>query len=278
MMFLDGCFIIKHLYNYVLGSDDKELHQSVWVPAQLRTDLCLLENQIPFAVLVALLDHLAPWNFRLRDADKTTKRRRLVEMALWYMLNVWWTLPAGKPPTAELKMAADMPVDHFLHLLHEAHCSKHRVAQERHEKDDRLRRCLDAAGDSLTKELNIASAAELTALGIRIKMVEPELGGLLDVRFRKDRVTLEIPSLYVEQTSAPLLQNLIAYEQQRGTDGITYPPDYFTTYAFLISHLVRTWEDITLLQELRILHNNFGSDVKIIEYFKNLCVLAQLKR
>ncbi|KAJ1261930.1 hypothetical protein BS78_09G066500 [Paspalum vaginatum] len=296
MMLLDGCFIIKHLYNYALGSEDKELYQSTWAPAQLRNDLCLLENQVPFAVLVALFDHLAPRKLRLGDADKTTKRRRLVDMALWYMLKGWMTLPAGKPPTAELQMAADssMPVDHLLHLLHEAHCAKHRVAQERHEKDDdrrwqclaacpfplmRVLRCLflchwperwpDIAPDSRE---NVPSAAELAELGIGIRMVEPELGGILDVRFSKDRVTLEIPSLYVEQTSAPLLQNLVAYEQQVGAGGREYPHDYFTTYAFLMYNLVSTRQDITLLQGRRILHNNFGSDAKIIEYFKNLCM------
>ncbi|WVZ96729.1 hypothetical protein U9M48_042330 [Paspalum notatum var. saurae] len=298
MMFLDGCFIIKHLYNYASVSDDEELHQSTWAPAQIRNDLCLLENQVPFAVLVALFQHLAPRMLRLGDADEAKKRRRLVDMALWYMLNGWWTLHAGTPPTAELQMAADdMPVDHLLHLLHEAHCAKHRVAQERHEEeDDRRWRHLAAAAGACPFPLmrvlrclclcnwqrwpktapdsreNIPSAAELAALGISIRMVEPEHGGLLDVRFRKDRVTLEIPSLYVEQTSAPLLQNLIAYEQQVGTDGSHYPDDYFTTYAFLMYNLVSTREDITLLQELRILHNNFGSDVKIIEYFKNLCM------
>jgi hypothetical protein len=46
MMFLDGCFILKQLCNYALGINEKELHQSRWAPAQLRSDLTLLENQI----------------------------------------------------------------------------------------------------------------------------------------------------------------------------------------------------------------------------------------
>jgi hypothetical protein len=43
-MFLDGCFILKHLYNYALGINEKELHQSRWEPAQLHSYLTLLEN------------------------------------------------------------------------------------------------------------------------------------------------------------------------------------------------------------------------------------------
>uniref|UniRef100_A0A0A8YF48 Uncharacterized protein n=1 Tax=Arundo donax TaxID=35708 RepID=A0A0A8YF48_ARUDO len=126
--------------------------------------------------------------------------------------------------------------------------------------------------DADSKE-NIPSAVELKAMGIRItRRTGPEHGGLLDVHFRGDGMTLEIPPLYVEQTTAPLLQNLIAFEQQVGTDGGKYPDDYHTTYAFLLYNLLSTREDITLLQDLRILHNNFGSDQKVITYFKNLCV------
>jgi hypothetical protein len=50
MMFLDGCFILKHLCNSALGINETELRQLRWAPAQLRSDLTLLENEIPFAV------------------------------------------------------------------------------------------------------------------------------------------------------------------------------------------------------------------------------------
>ncbi|CAD6260967.1 unnamed protein product [Miscanthus lutarioriparius] len=312
MMFLDGCFILKHLCNYVRGTNEEELHQSRWAPAQLRSDLTLLENQIPFAVLFELFNHLAPRDLLPRSADKKKRptdmasspwdtRRRLLDMALWYMFK--GSLPPGKRPTDELGVDAEAPVEHLLHLLHLAHCAQLNATQERRRPPERdlrgfvstvpirlmrLLRCLcmfdyepgpggNNDNDGHMTE-NVPSAAELKAMGIWITRTTTTTttgttgphhdGTLLDVRFMEDRVRLEIPTLYVEQTTAPLLQNLIAFEQQVGVDG----SDYYTTYAFLMYNLVSTREDITLLQDLRILHNNFGSDKKVINYFKNLCV------
>ena len=216
-------------------------------------------------------------------------------------------MPQDKRPTDELGVDPEVPVDHLLHLLHVAHCAQLDAAlghrRRSPERDLRgfisalpirlmkLLRCmcmcdcesghghLDHDGDS--KE-NVPSAAELTAMGIWIKRATTTTMGpagprhgraLLDVRFMEDRVRLEIPPLYVEQTTAPLLQNLIAFEQQVGADD---GGDYCTTYAFLMYNLVSTREDITLLQNLRILHNNFGSDKKVSLQFQFTVYLARL--
>ncbi|EAY96421.1 hypothetical protein OsI_18316 [Oryza sativa Indica Group] len=60
MLLHDGCFIIKHLYNFVQGYNEEELYATRWSPAQLRIDLGMLENQIPFFVLEEILYHLTP--------------------------------------------------------------------------------------------------------------------------------------------------------------------------------------------------------------------------
>jgi hypothetical protein len=44
-------------------------------------------------------------------------------------------------------------------------------------------------------------------------------------------------------------------------------------YAFLMSNLVRTTEDITVLQAHGVLFNNLGSHQSMIDYFQNLCHL-----
>jgi hypothetical protein len=209
-------------------------------------------------------------------------------MALWYMLRGPLSLPPGKRPTDELGVDPEVPVDHLLHLLHVAHWAQLDAAQSRRRPPERdlrgfvsalpirlmrLLRCLCMLGyepgpgdinlDGDRTE-NVPSAAELKAMGILIMSTTmtgpgPHHGGaLLDVRFMEDRVRLEIPPLYVEETTAPLLQNLITFEQQVGVDG----GNYCTTYAFLMYNLVSTREDIALVQDLRILHNNFGKRQK----------------
>jgi hypothetical protein len=200
----------------------------------------------------------------------------------------------------------EVPVDHLLHV---AHCSQLNAAQRSRPPGRdllgfvsalpirlmRVLRCLcmfgpcyepspsdtSSDGNGNTNE-NVPSAAELKAMGIRITRtttVGPgpgphHDGTLLDVRFMEDRVKLEIPPLCVEQTTAPPLQNLIAFEQQVGADDGS---DYYTAYAFLMYNLVSAREDITLLQDQRILHNNFGSDKKVSEEVLKLWIYKYRK-
>ncbi|KAG8084457.1 hypothetical protein GUJ93_ZPchr0010g10292 [Zizania palustris] len=304
MLLYDGCFIIMHLYNYARGVDEENLHRTRWAPAQLRIDLGLLENQTPFFVLVELFGHLTPRDLLLeRDAgDPEKKRRTLQDMALWYMLDSLYksALDENESPLDRLQIAADEEIHHLLQLVHVAH----RVSLDAAEDDQRsagpcrsllrllvcgipfylmklLRWCLcmcrcrrrsGQKGDINDLKQNIASAAQLKEFGVKIRAAQPlDLAGVLNVRIRDDNaIKLEIPPLYVEKATVPLLQNLIAYEQQ----GTPSSPalDYFTTYAFLMYNLINSTEDIALLQEKGILCNNFGSQETIIAFFKNLCL------
>ncbi|KAL5231411.1 hypothetical protein ABZP36_030187 [Zizania latifolia] len=333
MLLYDGCFIIMHLYNYALGVNEKNLHSTRWAPAQLRIDLGLLENQIPFFVLVELFGHLTPpYLLPERDAgDPEKKRRTLQDMALWYMLDSLYksALNDDESPLDHLQIAADEEIHHLLQLVHVAHrvrldaaeadrrnagwewpCLQHPCRTLRRLACDILfhlmrlllcmcwwRRGSGKNGDRNDPKQNIASAAQLKEFGVKITVAPLYLAGVLDVRIRDDEVKLEMPPLSVEKATVPLLQNLIAYEQQ-GTpssrrrrchsskhddvdtdycfcckEEVASPAlDYFTTYAFLMYNLISSKEDIALLQEKGILCNNFGSQETIITFFKNLCL------
>uniref|UniRef100_I1PS61 Uncharacterized protein n=2 Tax=Oryza glaberrima TaxID=4538 RepID=I1PS61_ORYGL len=300
MLLHDGCFIIKHLYNFVLGYNEEELYATRWAPAQLRIDLGMLENQIPFFVLEEIFYHLTPQTFQRkitrrvadRDDDKTMmrqrKRHKLIVMAMWYMLKDWFQLPTRESDKL-YKLIAQEEVHHLLHLLHLAHAQLVNVdddkgavlglrrrdgsatnqQQQGHDKDD------DDDDDAKAKA-NIVSAAQLRGLGVKISKAPTKRGGILDVRLRNGLLSpvLEVPALTVDQGTVQLLQNLVAYEQQ-GTpppsNDDEHPRDYFTTYAFLMYNLVSSTDDIAVLQEQGVLLNNFGSHETIIEYFKNLC-------
>ncbi|KAB8097967.1 hypothetical protein EE612_026890, partial [Oryza sativa] len=305
MLLHDGCFIIKHLYNFVLGYNEGELYATRWSPAQLRIDLGMLENQIPFFVLEEIFYHLTPrklqrkitrdvgddgmmitpQTFQRKTMMRQRKRHKLLVMAMWYMLKGWFVLPEDE--SDELyKLMADKEVHHLLHLLHLAHAhlvnvdddkgavlglrrrdgSATNQQQQGHDKDD----------DDAKAKANIVSAAQLRGLGVKISKAPTKRGGILDVRLRNGLLSpvLEVPALTVDQGTVQLLQNLVAYEQQ-GTpppsNDDEHPRDYFTTYAFLMYNLVSSTDDIAVLQEQGVLLNNFGSHETIIEYFKNLC-------
>uniref|UniRef100_A0A0D9ZTS6 Uncharacterized protein n=1 Tax=Oryza glumipatula TaxID=40148 RepID=A0A0D9ZTS6_9ORYZ len=327
MLLHDGCFIIKHLYNFVLGYNEEELYATRWAPAQLRIDLGMLENQIPFFVLEEIFYHLTPQTFQRkitrrvadRDDDKTmmrqSKRHKLIVMAMWYMLNGWFVLPEYESHKLYRDIAEE-EVHHLLHLLHKAHVV--RVDSAAHLAMPTwwklllcvfnwplwflmsLLLCLcmcyrrfvysDVEPNPMEET---ASAAQLRALGVNIRRVQRERGGILDVRFHKyQNAILEIPQLFVNQATMPLLQNLVAYEQLstrsspsslwwlaevRGPEDY-FTKDYFTMYAFLMSNLVRTTEDITVLQAHGVLFNNLGSHQSMIDYFQNLCHLWPIER
>ncbi|XP_066166432.1 UPF0481 protein At3g47200 isoform X2 [Oryza sativa Japonica Group] len=305
MLLHDGCFIIKHLYNFVQGYNEEELYATRWSPAQLRIDLGMLENQIPFFVLEEIFYHLTPrklqrkitrdvgddgmmitpQTFQRKTMMRQRKRHKLLVMAMWYMLKGWFVLPEDE--SDELyKLIADKEVHHLLHLLHLAHAhlvnvdddkgavlglrrrdgSATNQQQQGHDKDD----------DDAKAKANIVSAAQLRGLGVKISKAPTKRGGILDVRLRNGLLSpvLEVPALTVDQGTVQLLQNLVAYEQQ-GTpppsNDDEHPRDYFTTYAFLMYNLVSSTDDIAVLQEQGVLLNNFGSHETIIEYFKNLC-------
>jgi hypothetical protein len=80
-------------------------------------------------VLLALFDHLAPRDLLPRNADEKKKRRRLLDMALWYMLTGPLSLPQGKRPTDEVGVDPEVPVDHLLHLLHAGFWDSARMAR-----------------------------------------------------------------------------------------------------------------------------------------------------
>uniref|UniRef100_A0A0E0PH31 Uncharacterized protein n=1 Tax=Oryza rufipogon TaxID=4529 RepID=A0A0E0PH31_ORYRU len=318
MLLLDGCFIIKHLYNIAKGEEEEELYATRWSPAQLRIDLGLLENQMPFFVLEEIFYHLTPQTFQRKitrgvamDDDKTMrqrKRHKLIVMAMWYMLKGWFELPKRESHKLYRDIAEE-EVHHLLHLVHLAHLVKVDSAPKSplcewqwpwHALQLLLcilpllllrlplqmcRCCGGGGGKKPDPKANIASASQLQGLGVKIRMVERDRGGILDVRLRKSLEIwqippeLEVPALSVEEATAVLLQNLVAYEQEgtparQGQDQQTQGQkgkDYFTTYAFLMYNLVSSTEDIAKLQEKGVLLNNFGSHETIINYFKNLC-------
>uniref|UniRef100_A0A0E0KY48 Uncharacterized protein n=1 Tax=Oryza punctata TaxID=4537 RepID=A0A0E0KY48_ORYPU len=132
MLLHDGCFIIKHLFNFAHGTEE-ELYVTRWSPAQLRIDLGLLENQIPFFVLEEIFYHLTPWKL-LRKINRGVvvagggdyllrlkKRRALLDMALWYMLQGWYPMPSSQSPMEYLGISAEEEIHHLLHLVHVAH-------------------------------------------------------------------------------------------------------------------------------------------------------------
>ncbi|KAK7849334.1 putative upf0481 protein [Quercus suber] len=72
------------------------------------------------------------------------------------------------------------------------------------------------------------------------------------------RASLEIPPLFIDYKTGPILRNLVAYEQ---CNKCVKP--YFTSYIMLFDGLVNTPEDVQILRNKRIFYHVYGSDHEV---------------
>ncbi|XP_022722247.1 UPF0481 protein At3g47200-like [Durio zibethinus] len=146
----------------------------------LRRDLLLLENQIPFFVVLELLGIIG-------ISDKKDFTRKILGF-LEFTLPDLRLLKVGVKSIGEIR--------HLLDLIHEYwRPSPVEIEARRNieETDTRLTRC----------------ATELKEAGIKFKKVKGE--SLFDIKFEKG--TLKIPTLNIDDDTNYLLRNLIALEQ-----------------------------------------------------------------
>ncbi|KAG8067056.1 hypothetical protein GUJ93_ZPchr0005g16152 [Zizania palustris] len=114
MLVLDGCFIVEHLVNVAIGREEPSLHATPFGPLQLSVDLILAENQIPFFVLVDLFRNTKLPD-QLFNSTGNPPPVLLVNLVLYYLAGEKGRkMGEAVPP---LLPAVDV-VHHILHLLH----------------------------------------------------------------------------------------------------------------------------------------------------------------
>uniref|UniRef100_A0A7N0T748 Uncharacterized protein n=1 Tax=Kalanchoe fedtschenkoi TaxID=63787 RepID=A0A7N0T748_KALFE len=118
----------------------------------------------------------------------------------------------------------------------------------------------------------IKSATNLDKSGLVLKESTEQPGTLLDVKFAKGY--LAIPQLKIQPHTETLLRNLIGYEQCVGGSTALY----VTSYAFLMQHLMRSEEDVELLEKHDIVRNYLGDRKGAVDMFKRVCNGIDLKQ
>ncbi|CAN6326582.1 unnamed protein product [Urochloa humidicola] len=268
MLVLDGCFILEHLVNVATGREEQSLHAVPFGPAQLSVDLVLAENQIPFFVLADLIG-----GTRLPEFDTTgyDPPLLLMKLVLYYLAG-----EKGRDMTDALPPPGD--VSHILHLLHATVAAARTrwepppriqdgATVEMMQEAARLLRRLPLLllvpllypilpeerrwSASYGRE-DLPSATDLKRMGVRFRKVRG--GGIsskvaagtiasvlgpvpLAVKLAHEDL-LRLPQLRVEHRTAPLLLNLMAFEQsaeQRAGD--------VSAYVWLMAKLVQSPED-----------------------------------
>ncbi|PON52322.1 hypothetical protein PanWU01x14_210330 [Parasponia andersonii] len=259
MLFLDGCSVLQFIYSYV-NDDLKSFEINSGQAAWIRHDLFLLENQIPFRVLMVLM------NLSVHTMKLAKNIYRFIFMNI---------------------MA---PVNYYSHRRHERYLSRlgsnklfignkepvHLLDLLRSEllfedgRDITVQGHAGKAQDPLFSDYrrSFRNVQDLKAVGIKLK--PRYTSGLRSVSFSSRYFIfgqLKLPPLIVDDSTARKLLNLVAYEM--------CPDNYKTNYAVtsylsFLDSLIDSEQDVKDLRSAHILRNHLSSDAEVAQLFNSI--------
>ncbi|GJN35731.1 hypothetical protein PR202_gb24534 [Eleusine coracana subsp. coracana] len=234
IMFLDGCFLLE----YIGGINNKSpfLVNSMVLstgPCMLR-DIMLLENQLPWHVLEALM---------------TFKHVGVSE----FIVNVIQADLDKKNHAGEFEKNVDHEVPHFLGLARLYLTSNMRPVLSHH---------LD--GDRTTRPL---SAVRLAEMGVKLK--SSKVACFADMSISKKGwffAELSVSPVFLNDSTTCWLVNMAAFETSTSKG---YPSDGFhiSSYLSLLAMLMDKEEDVHELRAQHIVHS-FFSNQETLDFFK----------
>ncbi|XP_024318822.1 UPF0481 protein At3g47200 isoform X3 [Brachypodium distachyon] len=268
-MLLDGCFILHRLMKYARiaereaqgGQQQQRLEKDndddwtqvfgrVWVWQLVASDLLLLENQIPFSVLLNIFEHL-----------QSTTDKDDAQVLVKGSLQLFHSL-CPQMPQREAKEIDFHNVHHLLHLLYLSLLPKPKPNLSDHDSNKQDN------GPAVEIDVSpqwIPCAKELEEAGVRFKK-RKDTTSFLDINFDIHSGVLEIPPLQLYDSSDKLFRNLIAFEQ-------TYPGTRYdiSTYAIFMDCLINTPEDMRILHLRGILVNQINGESDASRFFNRIC-------
>lgn len=228
IMLVDAGFLIELFLKYAIKGLKRRgdyVFNTSGLLYELRCDMLLLENQIPYFILQRL--------FEIVPIPQQCKLS-LTELAFRFFRDM-------------------IPGDHRIHLA--------KFGQEGNHLLDLIRHCFLPTIPRVKAEqevINIRSsssdlldkATKLKAGGIKLKKAST-CQDLLDIKFAKG--VLEIPPIQVHQYTERLFRNLIAFEQCGNSEAMAQ--QHISSYVLLMKCLLVDEKDVKLLKHKEILTN-----------------------
>ncbi|XP_062232396.1 UPF0481 protein At3g47200-like [Phragmites australis] len=281
MLVLDGCFVIEHLVNVFIGLEEPSLHAMPFGPAQLSVDLILAENQVPFFVLVDLIKSTRLPEFNSTGYDPPVL---LMKLVLFYLAG-----EKGRDMSEGLPNADG--VSHMLHLLHAMVTAARTrweppprikdtavlvMAQEVARLLWRLSLLLlvpflyptlrgERRWSARYLRDDLPSASDLKRMWVLFEKARggrsnkaaagiASVLGPVPLAVKLTHEELRLPQLRIEFRTAPLLLNLMAFEQWAGD---------VSAYACLMAKMVQSAEDAGVLVAAEVVQSSTaGSESK----------------
>ncbi|XP_042483394.1 UPF0481 protein At3g47200-like [Macadamia integrifolia] len=231
MMFLDGCFLLHFIDGAVRG----RLHDMKMKDDQIAfvlRDMFLLENQLPFLVLEALM------SFRLTEGQQVI--RKFIGRLSWgnsssqeydhppHLLHLLWNEFVGATPSPKIRLFRQKD-DHFFHPF--------RSIQE-----------LQAAGVMCKRN---TSSSSLRSVSFVPHLIHGEL---------------LLPAIPVDQSTKTVFLNLVAYEASPDASS-----DFaITSYICLLESLIANADDVKEMRSKNIIFNFLAGDQEVVDLFHDL--------
>ena len=235
LLVFDGCFVVMHLISYSffeLRASDMSNLWKFW--DELFCDLILLENQLPFFLLQSLYDLCA-------SSQPFSKGVRFIELVHQYFIE---SHKGGLFSLKEHVLLAGIgvQVNHFVDLLR-LHFT--------HTRSDKM---------SFQHTFWPPNATQLHECGVIFKTGK-------GIAFKDQGGCLQLPQINIYDDFEKRVRNLIAYEQCHFCSELR---NEVSNFAVFMQCLVQTDQDVKLLIEGGIIHNNFGSINEVTQLFNNL--------
>ncbi|KAG2297377.1 hypothetical protein Bca4012_001124 [Brassica carinata] len=272
VMILDGCFIlmlflvVSKKIKYRKPNDP--IFKLRWILPTLRSDLLLLENQVPLFLLNKILEisKLAPstslnemaftfFNLSLRKPQAFWDKHKNIQAHHLLDLIRKTFIPIRSPPTTQRQCCIDISSCPWEKSTLQNTCLT------------KICRSKESDGAQTTPPPSpflglIVSAKKLRLRGIKFKR-RKNVDTPLDISFKNG--LLEIPLLVFDDFISTVLINCIAFEQFNMKCSTE-----ITSYVIFMGCLINIEEDATFLVEKGIIENYFGTGEQVSLFFKNI--------
>lgn len=289
MLCLDGCFILKVL---------EDLDDSTFFASNVLKDILMLENQIPWIVLLELVRQHAPGQdaryikrtllkAMLRVSSGLLVSRRDDTVLLdWlesstsevhHLLGFVRKVIVNRPPgeanpgnQGEHRISIGRCIGRCLPREHRIYFARYMGRVLQGELPSSFERCMGRCLQMLQGKNNalnhdfesILPAVELKNAGIKFRPCD---GGVAEINFDPHSSTIYLPPLAITYDTEVLFRNLIAFELGRQSE-----LNYIISYVNLMDDLIDSKKDVALLKSMGILTNLLGSDQEVADLFNGL--------
>ncbi|KAM0051057.1 hypothetical protein Hdeb2414_s0007g00230911 [Helianthus debilis subsp. tardiflorus] len=253
MMVMDACFILEFL-----GYDQDS--ENILQDNLVKSDLLLLENQIPFFILNDIFEC---------TISKYEKSYSLID--LLHPLLAEHNIFVKPICTNHISINT---THHILSLLRECYKPTDNTQFETSHVDDSDNTQSEISAQSKISnvhDLIIPSIVDLDRAGVSFKPIKhPAWPMQMKVDLNPcffwswTKPTLRMPVLKIQDSTVSILRNLIAYEQLCETNS------HITSYAAAINMLVDTQEDVAKLIDSKVLINFMGSNEEATNMINNI--------